>query len=62
MAVYYLKEYIEYTKKKVDEAKMKWVNGENWDEKEYERLKFVEDSLTYLIEMRKHGEIFYTDF
>lgn len=62
MAVYYLKEYIEYTKKKVDEAKMKWVNGENWDEKEYERLKFLEDSLTYLIEMRKHGEIFYTDF
>ena len=62
MAVYYLKEYIEYTKKQVDEAKMKWVNGENWDEKEYERLKFLEDSLTYLIEMRKHGEIFYTDF
>jgi len=62
MAVYYLKEYIEYTKKKVDEAKMKWVNGENWDEKEYERLKFLEDSLKYLIEMRKHGEIFYTDF
>lgn len=62
MAVYYLKEYIEYTKKQVDEAKMKWVNGENWDEKEYERLKFLEDSLKYLIEMRKHGEIFYTDF
>jgi len=62
MAVYYLKEYIEYTKKKVDEAKMKWVNGENWDDKEYERLKFLEDSLKYLIEMRKHGEIFYTDF
>ena len=62
MAVYYLKEYIEYTKKQVDEAKMKWVNGENWDDKEYERLKFLEDSLKYLIEMRKHGEIFYTDF
>jgi len=62
MVVYYLKEYIEYTKKKVDEAKMKWVNGENWDDKEYERLKFLEDSLKYLIEMRKHGEIFYTDF
>ena len=62
MAVYYLKEYIEYTKKQVDEAKMKWINGENWDEKEYERLKFLEDSLKYLIQMREHGEIFYTDF
>ena len=62
MAVYYLKEYIEFTKKEVDEAKMKWINGENWDEKEYERLKFLEDSLKYLIQMREHGEIFYTDF
>ena len=62
MAVYYLKEYIEYTKKQVDEAKMKWINGEGWNDKEYERLKFLEDSLKYLIEMRKHGEIFYTDF
>ena len=32
MAVYYLDEYIEATKLMVKEAKMKWINGVDWDD------------------------------
>ena len=62
MAVYYLDEYIEATKLMVKEAKMKWINGVNWDDEQYEKLKFLEKSIDALIEMRKHGQVFYTDF
>ena len=62
MAVYYLDEYINFTQKKIDEAKKEWRNGEGWDDEEYERIEFLEKTLEHLIEMRKHGKIFYTDF
>jgi hypothetical protein len=62
MAVYYLAEYIKYTKDKIEEAKKNWRNGEGWDDEEYERLEFLEQTLKHLIQMREHGEIFYTDF
>jgi len=62
MAVYYLAEYIKYTQDKIEEAKKNWRNGEGWDDEEYERLEFLEQTLKHLIQMRKHGEIFYTDF
>ena len=62
MAVYYIDEYIEYAKEKTKEAKMKWINGDEWNDEEYEKLKFLEASLEYLVEMKKHGQVFYTDF
>ena len=62
MAVYYLDEYIEATKLMVKEAKMKWINGVDWDDEQYEKLKFLEKNIDALIEMRKHGQVFYTDF
>jgi hypothetical protein len=62
MAVYYLAEYIKYTQDKIEEAKKNWRNGEGWDDEEYERLEFLEQTLKHLIQMREHGEIFYTDF
>jgi hypothetical protein len=62
MAVYYLAEYIKFTQEKLEEAKKNWRNGEGWDDEEYERVEFLEQSLKNLIEMRKHGRLFYTDF
>jgi hypothetical protein len=62
MAVYYLAEYIKFTQEKLEEAKKNWRNGEVWDDEEYERVEFLEQSLKNLIEMRKHGRLFYTDF
>jgi hypothetical protein len=62
MAVYYLDEYIKFTQEKLEEAKKNWRNGEGWDDEEYERVEFLEQSLKNLIEMRKHGRLFYTDF
>jgi len=62
MAVYYLDEYIKFTQDKLEEAKKNWRNGEGWDDEEYERIEFLEQSLKNLIEMREHGRIFYTDF
>jgi hypothetical protein len=62
MAVYYLDEYIKFTQEKLEEAKKNWKNGEGWDDEEYERVEFLEQSLKNLIEMRKHGRLFYTDF
>ena len=62
MAVYYLDEYIKFTQDKLEEAKKNWRNGEVWDDEEYERVEFLEQSLKNLIEMRKHGRLFYTDF
>lgn len=62
MAVYYLAEYIKFTQEKLEEAKKNWKNGEGWDDEEYERVEFLEQSLKNLIEMRKHGRLFYTDF
>jgi hypothetical protein len=62
MAVYYLDEYIKFTQDKLEEAKKNWRNGEGWDDEEYERVEFLEQSLKNLIEMRKHGRLFYTDF
>jgi hypothetical protein len=62
MAVYYLAEYIKYTQDKIEEAKKNWRNGEGWNDEEYERLEFLEQTLKHLIQMREHGEIFYTDF
>ena len=38
MAVYYIDEYIEYAKEKAREAKMKWINGDDWNDEEYEKL------------------------
>jgi hypothetical protein len=62
MAVYYLSDYIKFTQEKLDEAKKNWRNGEEWDDEEYERVEFLEQTLKHLVEMREHGEIFYTDF
>jgi hypothetical protein len=62
MAVYYLDEYIKFAQDKLEEAKKNWKNGEGWDDEEYERVEFLEQSLKNLIEMRKHGRLFYTDF
>jgi hypothetical protein len=62
MAVYYLDEYIKFAQEKLEEAKKNWKNGEVWDDEEYERVEFLEQSLKNLIEMRKHGRLFYTDF
>ena len=62
MAVYYLAEYIKFTQEKLEEVKKNWRNGEVWDDEEYERVEFLEQSLKNLIEMRKHGRLFYTDF
>ena len=62
MAVYYIEEYIEYAKEKAREAKMKWINGDDWNDEEYEKLKFLEASLDHLADMKKHGQVFYTDF
>ena len=62
MAVYYIDEYIQFAKEKADEAKKKWVNGDEWNDDEYEKLQFLEASVEALIEMRKHGQLFYTDF
>jgi hypothetical protein len=62
MAVYYLDEYIKFAQEKLEEAKKNWRNGEVWDDEEYERVEFLEQSLKNLIEMRKHGRLFYTDF
>ena len=62
MAVYYLADYIKFTQEKIEEAKKNWRNGEGWDDEEYERIEFLEKTLQHLIQMRKHGEIFYTDF
>ena len=41
---------------------MKWINGDDWDDEEYEKLKFLEASLDHLADMKKHGQVFYTDF
>ena len=62
MAVYYLRDYIDFTAKELEKAKKEWRNGEGWDDEEYERIEFLEQSLKNLIEMREHGRIFYTDF
>jgi len=62
MAVYYLSDYIKFTQEKLEEAKKNWTNGEGWDDEEYERVEFLEQTLKHLIQMREHGEIFYTDF
>jgi len=52
----------ELEKQKIEEAKKNWRNGEGWNDEEYERLEFLEQTLKHLIQMREHGEIFYTDF
>jgi hypothetical protein len=62
MAVYYLSDYIKFTQEKLEEAKKNWRNGEGWDDEEYERVEFLEQTLKHLIQMREHGNIFYTDF
>lgn len=62
MAVYYLSDYIKFTQEKLEEAKKNWRNGEGWDDEEYQRVEFLEQTLKHLIQMREHGEIFYTDF
>ena len=62
MAVYYLSDYIKFTQEKIEEAKKNWRNGEGWDDEEYERIEVLEKTLKHLIQMREHGEIFYTDF
>ena len=53
MAVYYIDEYIEYAKEKAREAKMKWINGDDWNDEEYEKLKFLEASLEHLADMKE---------
>ena len=45
----------------LDETFMDWNLPEMSDE-EYEKLKFLEASLEHLVEMKKHGQVFYTDF
>lgn len=62
MSVYYIKDYIVWITKEIDKAKKDWRNGEGWDEEEYKRIEFLEDTRKYLIQMKEHGEIFYTDF
>lgn len=62
MAVYYIKDYIEFTTKELDKAKREWRNGEGWDDEEYQRVEFLEKTLKYLNDMLEHGQIFYTDF
>jgi len=62
MAVYYIKDYIAFTQKELEKAKKEWRNGKEWDDEEYERIGFLENTIKYLNQMLEHGEIFYTDF
>lgn len=62
MAVYYLRDYIDFTAKELEKAKKEWRNGEGWDDEQYERIGFLENTIKYLNQMLEHGEIFYTDF
>ena len=62
MAVYYIKDYIAITQKELEKAKKEWRNGKEWDDEEYERIGFLENTIKYLNQMLEHGEIFYTDF
>ena len=45
MAVYYLRDYIDFTAKELEKAKKEWRNGEGWDDDEYQRVEFLEKTL-----------------